>query len=68
VGSAWCLEWTIEPLTIDHASSAFYDDKTLFPDNSIQLDSALVMRNIPHEWHSRPDLHISKEGRGLSHG
>ena len=63
-----CLSWNIVPLTIEEARSAFYEDRGIFPDGAITLDSALVMRNIPHEWHSRPDLHTLKEGRGLTSG
>jgi hypothetical protein len=61
-----CLQWTIEPLSIERARSVFYDDKSIFPEGTIQLDSALVLRNIPHEWHSRPDLYVSSEGHGLT--
>lgn len=63
-----CLDWNIEPLSIECAKSSFYDDRTMFPEGSIALDSALVMRNIAHEWHSRPDLWVSKEGSGLTSG
>jgi hypothetical protein len=61
-----CLDWNIAPLSIERAQSAFYDNRSLFPEGTIALDSALVMRNISHEWHSRPDLYASKEGRGLT--
>lgn len=61
-----CLQWTIEALSIERARSAFYDDRSIFPEGTIELDSALVMRNIPHEWHSRPDLYASGDGRGLT--
>lgn len=63
-----CLSWNIHPLAIERAHSAFYDDRAVFPEGTIALDSALVMRNIEHEWHSRPDLYASKEGRGLTSG
>jgi len=61
-----CLEWNIVPLAIEEARSAFYDDRIVFPAGSVELDSALIMRNIPHEWHSRPDLHVLKGSRGLT--
>ena len=61
-----CLSWNIEPLEIEKAYSAFYDDRKVFPAGTIELDSALVMRNIAHEWHSRSDLYVSKEGSGLT--
>ena len=62
----YCLKWSIEPLAIEHASSAFYDDRNIFPAGTVELDSALVMRNIPHEWHSRPDLYVGDDGSGLT--
>jgi hypothetical protein len=63
-----CLDWNIAPLAIERAHSSFYDDRSIFPEGSLTLDSALVMRNIAHEWHSRPDLYASKEGLGLTSG
>lgn len=51
-------KWHIEPTTIEHVRSSFYDDRDAFPVGKIHLDSALVMRNIPVEWHGieAPDL------------
>lgn len=61
-----CLEWNIAPLEIEDAFSYFYNDKSKFPEGSATLDSALVMRNIPHEWHSRPDLRPAENGCEMS--
>jgi hypothetical protein len=61
-----CLKWTIEPMDIEYARSYLYDDKQIFPEGSVKLDSALIMKNIPHEWHSRPDLHLSEDKKSLS--
>ena len=61
-----CLNWDIEPVEIERALSSYYDDRSVFPEGSISLDSALVMRNIAHEWHSRPDLWASKNDLGLT--
>jgi Uncharacterized conserved protein (COG2071) len=44
--------WTVEPARIRHVHSSVFDDRAAFPDGSIQLDSALVMRNIPAQWHA----------------
>jgi hypothetical protein len=60
------LDWTIAPLLINEARSRFFSDIRYFPDGSLSLDSALVMRNIPHEWHSRPDLRLSTDGSRLT--
>jgi uncharacterized protein YqjF (DUF2071 family) len=48
VTDAWC----IEAASIDHVHSSLYDDPSVFPVGSIALDSALVMRGVPVEWHS----------------
>ena len=52
-----CLDWTIQPLAIDEARSRFFGDQETFPPGSVELDCALLMRGIAHEWHSKPDLH-----------
>lgn len=49
-------DWQVSPLTIAHARSAFFDDRSIFPAQSIELDHALLMRNIAHEWHSEPPM------------
>ncbi len=51
-----CREWRAEPLDIDDASSSFFDDTSMFPKGSIELDCALLMRQIEHEWHGQSDL------------
>ncbi|MFZ6179930.1 DUF2071 domain-containing protein [Nannocystis pusilla] len=50
------LNWALEPLTIEDARSRFYEDTSLFPRGAAEVDCALLMRDIDHEWHSRPDL------------
>ncbi len=44
--------WRIEAASIDYVHSSLYDDPSVFPVGSIALDSALVMREVPVEWHS----------------
>lgn len=51
-----CRDWQMEPLTVQQARSRFFDDTSRFPAGSVHLDSALVMRNLEHTWHSEPDL------------
>ncbi len=48
--------WHIEPLKVEHQYSTFFNDQTKFPPDSVTFDCALVMRDIPHEWHGQPDL------------
>jgi len=55
------LDWTIAPLRIHEATSCFFSDRQRFPEGSVRLDSALLMKNVAHEWHSRPDLHLSPD-------
>lgn len=60
------LDWTIQPLAIDEAYSCFFNDKSRFQDGTAELDCALLMRGIEHQWHSRPDLYLSPNGRFLT--
>ena len=49
-------EWKVTPLKVHQARSSYYDDSELFPSGSIELDHALLMRDIKHEWHSEPEM------------
>ncbi|MDX1679947.1 MAG: DUF2071 domain-containing protein [Akkermansiaceae bacterium] len=49
-------DWQVSPLKILRANSAYYDDRKVFPSDAIELDHALLMRDIPHEWHSEPQM------------
>lgn len=49
-------EWQVTPLHIEHARSAYFDDQTLFPPGTIEIDHALLMRDIPHKWHSEKPM------------
>ncbi len=42
--------WRVEPTSVDYASSSFFDDPTLFPPGTAQLDCALLMRRVPVTW------------------
>ncbi len=48
--------WRVEPLTIEHVQSSFFEDQAIFPADSIQLDSALIMRGVTHEWHAHEPI------------
>jgi uncharacterized protein YqjF (DUF2071 family) len=45
--------WKVAPMRLDRVHSSFFER---FPASSVEFDCALVMRDIPHEWHSEPDL------------
>ncbi len=49
-------DWQVTPLHVHRAGSAYFDDPTVFSTEGIELDHALLMRNIAHEWHSEPSL------------
>jgi hypothetical protein len=55
------LDWTIKPVVVHKAISCFFADETRFPQGSVELDCALLMSNVAHEWHSRPDLYLSTD-------
>ncbi|EAQ82498.1 hypothetical protein DSM3645_08872 [Blastopirellula marina DSM 3645] len=45
--------WNVAPLSLERMESSFFDDAAIFPTDSITLDHALLMRNIPHQWQGR---------------
>ena len=46
-----CLNWKVEPLQVTRVQSSFFGDHQRFPPGSAELDCALLMRAIRHEWH-----------------
>ena len=58
--------WEISPLAIDAAQSCFFDGAARFPPGTIELDCALLMRNIAHQWRSQPDLFFSAQTNQLT--
>ncbi|MEO0414740.1 MAG: DUF2071 domain-containing protein [Verrucomicrobiota bacterium] len=53
-------KWQVAPLQIDRAISAYFDDHLVFPEGSIELDHALLMRDIPHSWHAQPRIELGE--------
>jgi len=51
-------KWLVEPLEVSNIYSSYFADKTKFPEDSIEFDHALIMRNIEHEWHTADDLYV----------
>jgi hypothetical protein len=51
------LDWRVYALAISSIYSSFFDDQKRFPKGSIEFDHALIMRNLPHEWHQGEDLY-----------
>lgn len=48
-----CKNWRVEPLQVTRVESNFFDDQERFPAGSAELDCALLMRAIRHEWYVR---------------
>lgn len=48
------LEWHISPLKINHAFVRLYEDGRTLPKGSAELDCAMVMQRLKHEWHNIP--------------
>lgn len=56
-----CTNWDVAPLNVDSIQSSYFEDASRFPNGSVEFDCALLMRDIIHEWHGRPDLCCSVE-------
>jgi hypothetical protein len=48
------LEWQIEPMKITNAFAQLFEDREKFPIGTAELDSAMLMKNLKHEWHRIP--------------
>lgn len=49
-------DWQVSPLVVNSVRSSYFDDHSIFPQDSIEFDHALLMRDISHEWHSEPPM------------
>jgi hypothetical protein len=49
-------DWRVKALTVEQVESSFFADSSLFPAGSVEFDHALIMRDIPHEWHQAPAM------------
>jgi hypothetical protein len=45
-----CLDWSVRPLAVERVRSSLFDDRRTFPEGTITFDSALLMRDVEHEW------------------
>jgi hypothetical protein len=50
------LRWQVAALHLEHVHSSFFADRSIFPEGSVEFDHALIMRDIPHEWHQAEDM------------
>lgn len=44
--------WKVEPLRVKSVQSSFFDNRSVFPENTVEFDNALLMTELEHEWHS----------------
>jgi hypothetical protein len=49
-------DWKASALSVPKIRSRYFDNLELFPAGSITFDHAILMRDIPHEWHSEPQI------------
>lgn len=55
------LAWRLEALAVTEAHSSYFEDRSRFAAGAVQFDHALVMRDIPHEWHQAEDLYATPQ-------
>ena len=48
--------WSMQSLSVSNVESSFFNNRQNFPNGSVELDNALLMRGIDHQWHSRETL------------
>ena len=44
------LPWRAEAVRLKCARSRYFENEKLFPEGAVELDSAIAMRSLPHEW------------------
>lgn len=58
-----CGNWKVEPLQVTGAQSSFFDDRQRFPAGAAELDCALLMRGIRHDWYVREAFSATESER-----
>jgi len=51
-----CTNWNVEALEVTSVESSYFENEAVFPKGSVEFDCAILMKDIEHEWHGRPDL------------
>lgn len=49
-------KWQVAPLGVAGLRSSFFMDRSVFPEGSVRFDSAMVMKDIAHEWRAARTL------------
>lgn len=47
--------WNVKALLVRSLRSSFFDDKSIFPQGTIEFDNAMLMEGIEHQWVSEED-------------
>jgi hypothetical protein len=50
-------QWEVRPLAVDEAVSSWFSKH--LPAGTYEFDHALLMRDIPHEWHHEPQITLN---------
>jgi hypothetical protein len=50
------LKCEMTPMDVESQHAAYYADRDRFPAGSIEFDSGMLMRGLPHEWHQLTDV------------
>lgn len=50
------MGWNMEPMCVEKEYSDFFSDPAKFPDGSVAFDSAMIMRDLKHNWVLRKNL------------
>jgi hypothetical protein len=53
-------EWRVEPLAVDDVRASFLEEE--LPDDAVEFDNALLMRDIGHEWRSKTAKALEASG------
>lgn len=49
--------WNVVPFEVSELRSSLFESPDLFPAGSAEFDCALLMRDVPHEWHALRSVH-----------
>jgi hypothetical protein len=55
--------WRAEALQVERIESSFFADTRRFPPGSVELDCALLLRDLPHQWRALGPLRPSSARR-----
>lgn len=55
--------WSVMPAVLQDAHSAYFEDPERFPPGSTELDSAVLMRDLPVSWRAEPYDEHNRHGR-----